>query len=382
MPQTARSEEPDNARIVLGLLEFVERDGAQSQRKLASDLGIALGLVNAYLKRCVKKGLLKIGQAPPRRYAYYLTPHGFAEKSRLTVEYLSSSFSFFRRAREDCSSVLKAAHARGWNRIALIGVSDLAEIATICALEQGITIVAVVDAKCKTRPLRRHAGRDIDRGGAGRFRRAGRDRSSGDARIGARPSLDAARGRSRLGAGAAWDSPRSSNGERGMTAELHPRWFVAHTHPHAEAKATSHLNRQGFEIYFPRYLKRRRHARRIETVAAPLFPRYLFVAVDLDGAALALDLFDRRRQPARLQRRRSDRGARRHRRGAEKPRGRRTASSSWIIGRHFAPATRFACSMARSRPASACSRAWRSASGSRSCSIFWAARFAWCWTPI
>ena len=147
MPQAARSEESDNARIVLGLLESVERDGAQSQRKLASDLGIALGLVNAYLKRCVKRGLLKIGEVPPRRYAYYLTPHGFAEKSRLTVEYLSSSFSFFRRAREDCSSVLKAAHARGWNRIALIGVSDLAEVATICALEQGITIVAVVDAE-------------------------------------------------------------------------------------------------------------------------------------------------------------------------------------------------------------------------------------------
>ncbi len=66
-----------------------------------------------------------------------------------------------------------------------------------------------------------------------------------------------------------------------MTVELNPRWFVAHTHPHAEAKATAHLNRQGFEIYFPRYLKRRRHARRIETVAVPLFPRYLFVAVDL-----------------------------------------------------------------------------------------------------
>jgi DNA-binding MarR family transcriptional regulator len=150
MPQAAHSEESENARIVLGLLESVERDGAQSQRKLASDLGIALGLVNAYLKRCVKKGLLKIGQAPARRYAYYLTPHGFAEKSRLTVEYLSSSFSFFRRAREDCSSVLKAARTRGWNRIALIGVSDLAEIATICALEQGITIVAVVDAKARS----------------------------------------------------------------------------------------------------------------------------------------------------------------------------------------------------------------------------------------
>ena len=42
-----------------------------------------------------------------------------------------------------------------------------------------------------------------------------------------------------------------------------------------------HLNRQGFDTYLPRYLKRRRHARRVETVAASLFPRYLFVAVDV-----------------------------------------------------------------------------------------------------
>ena len=55
MPQAARSEESENARIVLGLLESVERDGAQSQRKLASDLGIALGLVNAYLQALRQK---------------------------------------------------------------------------------------------------------------------------------------------------------------------------------------------------------------------------------------------------------------------------------------------------------------------------------------
>src|SRR5687767_7204804 len=59
------------------------------------------------------------------------------------------------------------------------------------------------------------------------------------------------------------------------------RWYVAQTHAHAEKKAAVHLQRQGFEIYLPRYRKRRRHARRVETVTAPLFPRYLFVAVDI-----------------------------------------------------------------------------------------------------
>lgn len=55
-------------------------------------------------------------------------------------------------------------------------------------------------------------------------------------------------------------------------------WYAVHTHVHAEAKAASHLVRQGFAVYLPRYLKRRRHARRMEKVHAPLFPRYLFVA--------------------------------------------------------------------------------------------------------
>ena len=59
------------------------------------------------------------------------------------------------------------------------------------------------------------------------------------------------------------------------------RWYVVQTQPHAESKAARHLCRQGFQIYLPRYLKRRRHARRTETVPAPLFPRYMFVAVDI-----------------------------------------------------------------------------------------------------
>jgi transcriptional antiterminator RfaH len=58
-------------------------------------------------------------------------------------------------------------------------------------------------------------------------------------------------------------------------------WFAVHTQPLAEQKAAGHLERQGFEVYFPRYGKVRRHARRVDKVIRPLFPRYLFVAIDL-----------------------------------------------------------------------------------------------------
>lgn len=63
------------------------------------------------------------------------------------------------------------------------------------------------------------------------------------------------------------------------------RWYVAETQPRAEAKALWHLERQGFTAYLPVYRKRRRHARRIDWVQAPLFPRYLFVKMDMARAA-------------------------------------------------------------------------------------------------
>lgn len=69
-----------------------------------------------------------------------------------------------------------------------------------------------------------------------------------------------------------------------MTAPNASCWYVVQTQVHAEQKAAANLLRQRYEVYLPRYLKRRRHARRIENVPAPLFPRYLFVSFDIATA--------------------------------------------------------------------------------------------------
>ena len=82
--------------LTLEILAAIEARSDVTQRHLARTMGIALGLTNSYLKRCVRKGLVKIHQAPANRYLYYLTPKGFAEKSRLTARYLSVSFAFYR----------------------------------------------------------------------------------------------------------------------------------------------------------------------------------------------------------------------------------------------------------------------------------------------
>ncbi|MCG8512401.1 MAG: winged helix-turn-helix transcriptional regulator [Rhodospirillales bacterium] len=135
----------EQADITLGLLNAVHENSHVTQRTVATDLGVALGLVNTYIKRCVKKGYIKVRQAPANRYAYYLTPAGFAEKSRLTAQYLSYSFTFFRNARQQCSEILDRAAGRNWLRLALIGASDLAEIMILCAHEYPVDVVGIAD---------------------------------------------------------------------------------------------------------------------------------------------------------------------------------------------------------------------------------------------
>jgi transcriptional antiterminator RfaH len=66
-----------------------------------------------------------------------------------------------------------------------------------------------------------------------------------------------------------------------MSEAIGARWYVVQTQVNGEAKATQNLQHQGYEVYLPRYLKRRRHARKIDFTAKALFPRYMFVAVDL-----------------------------------------------------------------------------------------------------
>src|SRR6266699_1942488 len=87
---------------LLELLEVVGRKNDVSQRHLARHLGVALGLANSYLRRCIRKGWIKITDAPANRYLYYLTPKGFSEKSRLTAQYLAYSLTFYRKAGDSC----------------------------------------------------------------------------------------------------------------------------------------------------------------------------------------------------------------------------------------------------------------------------------------
>lgn len=149
----SRVGDNDPDAITLGVLSAIEEDNRATQRAISQELGIALGLTNAYLKKCIRKGFVKVTHIPANRYAYYLTPQGFAEKSRLTAEYLSISFNFFRSSRSQCAELFRECAEIRWTRVALAGCGDLAEIATLCVRDtQGVDIVGIVDTAATEPP--------------------------------------------------------------------------------------------------------------------------------------------------------------------------------------------------------------------------------------
>jgi DNA-binding MarR family transcriptional regulator len=135
-----------DSQITLSVLNVVEKNSHVTQRDVAKDIGIALGLTNTYLKRCIKKGLIKVQQVPANRYAYYLTPRGFSEKSRLTAEYLSQGFQYFRVAKIQLVEILGTCEDRGWKNVAFHGLTDITEIAVLCSSNYKVRIVGIIDA--------------------------------------------------------------------------------------------------------------------------------------------------------------------------------------------------------------------------------------------
>ena len=132
--------------LTLEILETIDQRSDVTQRHLAEKLDVALGLANSYLKRCVRKGLVKIHQAPANRYLYYLTPKGFTEKSRLTAKYLTTSFDFYRKAGNSFREIFTFAQQEGWEKILFCGISELSEIASLRIDEFGLEHVATYES--------------------------------------------------------------------------------------------------------------------------------------------------------------------------------------------------------------------------------------------
>jgi DNA-binding MarR family transcriptional regulator len=129
----------------LQILDELSNNDSLTQRDLSSRLGIALGLVNSYIKNLVKKGFITVKGIPPKRYAYYLTPKGFTEKTRLTYHMLNDYTRIYREARKNLQALFSNLHKNGKKTIVFAGADEVAEIAYITLQETKLILAGVVD---------------------------------------------------------------------------------------------------------------------------------------------------------------------------------------------------------------------------------------------
>jgi DNA-binding MarR family transcriptional regulator len=131
----------------LQILDELSNNDSLTQRDLSSRLGIALGLVNSYIKNLVKKGFITVKAIPTKRYAYYLTPKGFTEKTRLTYDLLHDYTRIYREARENLKKLFNNMQHDGIKKVIFAGADEIAEIAYITLQETTIELIAVVDGE-------------------------------------------------------------------------------------------------------------------------------------------------------------------------------------------------------------------------------------------
>lgn len=138
-------EKPLDSSRSLQLLSEISGEEPLSQRELSRRLGIAVGLVNSYLKNLVSKGFVRVKNFPSNRYAYLLTPQGLAEKSRLAYQHLSYFTSLYTVARQDYLELFRRLEDAGVREVIFCGVDEVAEVAYLSLQETGLELLAVMD---------------------------------------------------------------------------------------------------------------------------------------------------------------------------------------------------------------------------------------------
>lgn len=144
--EPSSSAETDHFRS-LQILDELSNNDSLTQRDLSRRLGIALGLVNTYIKNLAMKGFITVTAIPAKRYTYYLTPKGFAEKTRLAYHLLQDYTRIYREARNNYQRLFRELELTGIKQVLFAGADEVAEFAYITLQETALKLVGVVDTE-------------------------------------------------------------------------------------------------------------------------------------------------------------------------------------------------------------------------------------------
>ncbi len=125
----------------MSILEEIERDPDTTQADMATSLGVAVGTINWHLKRLVAKGYVKVKRAERRKLRYIITPEGIRLRATLTLAYIESSMSLYRKSRERAAVLIRAAQKKGYRQVWIDGDGEIAEVCRLTCMEYGLEVL-------------------------------------------------------------------------------------------------------------------------------------------------------------------------------------------------------------------------------------------------
>ena len=129
----------------LRLWEEVDATADLSQRTIAGNVGIALGVVNVLVKSMVKLGYIRVTRLSWKRWAYFLTPAGVSRKVQLTANYVDRFMDHYRRVRALVSETIDLDSIESYHVVAIYGATDLGELIYLVLKDAGVERIEFLD---------------------------------------------------------------------------------------------------------------------------------------------------------------------------------------------------------------------------------------------
>lgn len=129
----------------LRMLEEVHASADQSQRTLAGNVGIALGVANALVRSMVKRGYIRVTRLSWKRWAYFVTPAGASRKLQLTVNYVDRFMDHYRRVRTLVRDTVDTESIEPHHLVAIYGATELGELIYLALRDAGVVSVEFLD---------------------------------------------------------------------------------------------------------------------------------------------------------------------------------------------------------------------------------------------
>lgn len=137
----------EDKKIVIehGILDLIDKDGRVTQTELSRSLRVSIGLVNAYIKRLVNKGYVKVSNVKTSTIKYMLTPEGLAQKYHLTRSYMAHSLDYYRKIKIAVEHRIVRLKLEEVRTVVFVGSGEIAEIMYLYLGDTKIKLLEVFD---------------------------------------------------------------------------------------------------------------------------------------------------------------------------------------------------------------------------------------------